>query len=330
MGKKTRTLDKGVHTLSWTFYRGPNDNTSGWIDDLCIRQTSCNEECPIYSAETKATLPPYQIPINVKPNATINASTNENILPCPVIPIVVPMYTEKVFYVIQHEKENGVIFPTITRAINEVPNGSTIKVAPGTYIENILINKSIKLIGLNKNSTIIVTNERGLKITASDVIIRAFTIRGGNVGIKAISATNCEFSDNIIAWNVFGIIIDSCYDSRIKISNNTFFSNVDESIRIYHSSSVNVSSNIINGAGVFGVELESSNDNKIIHNIFNGSDSDGIYLNRSSNNTIKGNIFRNVKYCDLLIEEGFDNTMDTECHNDTRESGSQCMRCDRL
>jgi nitrous oxidase accessory protein NosD len=45
-------------------------------------------------------------------------------------------------------------FPTITQAVNTVPAGSVIKVCPGTYPEQILIQKSINLQGIvNGNST---------------------------------------------------------------------------------------------------------------------------------------------------------------------------------
>jgi hypothetical protein len=342
--KKVKTLDKGDHTLSWTFYRGPNDNTSGWIDDLCIRQTSCLEECPVYGAEVKVT-PPCPMPTNVNPPKLLNVTpitaekispkTNETEGSGPVRPIPIEIDSNNEFYVIQGERgsgRSGFIFPTITEAINRVPSGATIKVAPGTYKENILINKSIKLIGLNKNTTIIMANgggpNRGINVTASDVIVRGFTIKGGKVGIKVISAANCEFSDNIIDGSVFGIIIDSCMNSMTNIFDNKLYNNEQDSIRIYYSSMVNASLNLINKAGKYGVDVDNSDNNIIMYNNINGSDNDGINLDKSSCNIVKSNIFENINYCDVIIEGGINNTLDTKCHNDTSASGPQCMSCD--
>ena len=93
----------------------------------------------------------------------------------------------KELYVSQGEvSEINNTFPTIMDAINNSFAGETIKVESGIYKENILINKSIKLIGVDKNNTIIIANQRILIINASDVIISAFTIRGGTAESKLL------------------------------------------------------------------------------------------------------------------------------------------------
>lgn len=71
---------------------------------------------------------------------------------------------------------------TIQNAINTAKSGDTITVAPGTYKENININKNINLNGYNPEDTIIDGNHEGSCIIISNsakVIINRFTIKDG-------------------------------------------------------------------------------------------------------------------------------------------------------
>jgi len=54
-------------------------------------------------------------------------------------------------------------FHTIQEAINAAGNGDTIFVHNGTYHENVIVNKTIYLVGENKSSTIICGNATGLR-----------------------------------------------------------------------------------------------------------------------------------------------------------------------
>ena len=49
--KKILTIAEGKHNLDWVFYKGFKDNTNAWIDDICIRQRSCDKLCPPYLGE---------------------------------------------------------------------------------------------------------------------------------------------------------------------------------------------------------------------------------------------------------------------------------------
>ena len=97
-------------------------------------------------------------------------------------------------------------FETIQEAINAVAEGGTVHVAAGTYNEAITIDKSLTLQGEDKTTTIIdgtdTGAEYGIYITASDVVVRGFTIKGFTSGwgwgIQLDGADNCLLEDLIV------------------------------------------------------------------------------------------------------------------------------------
>ncbi|HEC75756.1 MAG TPA: hypothetical protein ENI33_00660, partial [Thermoplasmatales archaeon] len=96
-------------------------------------------------------------------------------------------------------------YSKIQYAIDNASDGDTIFVYNGTYYENVVINKSISLIGEDKNTTIIDGNNSGdvVYVGADGVNISDFTIRNSNssyAGIRVCSEYNtifkCSVSDN--------------------------------------------------------------------------------------------------------------------------------------
>lgn len=74
------------------------------------------------------------------------------------------------------------------------------------YHENIVIDKSIRLIGENKNTTIIDGNGKGdvVRITADEVYFSNFTVRNGGTGHDCLNDAAIEItsSNNIISNNI--------------------------------------------------------------------------------------------------------------------------------
>ncbi len=146
-------------------------------------------------------------------------------------------------------------YSTIQEAIDAASPGDTVFVYSGTYYENIIINKTINLIGEDKDATII--NGSGLdnviSVKVDWVNITSFTIIGSgtsswhNHGIELYEANNCSIlnincvgngggillyqsSENIIKNNdifnnTFGISIGSYYVKNNKIMFNNIFNN---------------------------------------------------------------------------------------------------------
>lgn len=87
-------------------------------------------------------------------------------------------------------------FDNILDAIYHVADGGCVYVSPGTYYGQININKSINLIGENKNSTFIDGAESSVTITTDYVNISGFTVQNGNIGMVLINAKKCSMFDN--------------------------------------------------------------------------------------------------------------------------------------
>ncbi|MCD6447637.1 MAG: right-handed parallel beta-helix repeat-containing protein, partial [Thermoplasmata archaeon] len=159
-------------------------------------------------------------------------------------------------------------YTSIQDAINAASDGDTIFVYAGTYYENIIINKSITLIGENRNTTIIDGNNAGnvVNITANNVTIQGFTIRNSgshwpHAGIKI--------------WYTNNVIIHNC-----NISNNDRCG-----ITIDNSRNISILSCDI-GNNYHGIVFDSSNKNSIYNCSIIGNNEGGIYLFFSYNNSI--------------------------------------------
>ena len=72
-------------------------------------------------------------------------------------------------------------YSSIQDAIDNTSNGDTVFVFNGTYYENIIIYKSIILLGENKNTTIIDGDKKGdvVRVVSDEVTISGFTIING-------------------------------------------------------------------------------------------------------------------------------------------------------
>jgi len=156
--------------------------------------------------------------------------------------------------------------------IDNANTGDTIYIPSGTYYENIFINKSISLIGEDKETTIIDGDGKGyiLRITAELVSISGFTIQ------------NCGDG-----WSHAGILIRSEYNT---IKQNNIWNNV-YGINLCDSNN-NITSNVISN-NEYGIRSEGLYTNNIImrNNITNNKY--GIGLSGIYNKVIENNFINN-------------------------------------
>jgi len=221
-------------------------------------------------------------------------------------------------------------------AVDNASEGDTIIVRNGTYYENVVINKTLNLIGEDENATIIDGGGVGdvVYVSADWVNIRGFTIRNCGAETKwpiidagvDLRSSYSIISNNIITNNMlYGIWVQyspygSLSDNNI-ISDNTVSNNKGGGIDLgYNSYNNTVTNNIIYNNGDFGIIfLEHSHNNTIIGNNVSYNN-DGIATDTPcNNNIIRDNVVSNNRRYGMTILGGSNtlrnNTMSGNLYN---------------
>jgi len=203
-------------------------------------------------------------------------------------------------------------YPTIQEAVNSANSGDIIFVKAGVYYENVVVNKSVSLIGENINTTIIDGKGNGnvLEITACNVSITGFTIRNSartdlldlpnrGCGIKVLTIYN-NIRGNFITNTTAGIY---CSSEQYTLKHNIFSKNTIHACKfgIYFSCSYysTISDNLIisrSYAIYGGGAYNEIGRNKIL------SAWKGISLWFPRNCTIRDNRILNVSHAIELIQ----------------------------
>lgn len=209
-------------------------------------------------------------------------------------------------------------FSKIQDAINASSDNDTVLVYDGTYYENLIVNKSINLIGSDNTSTII-NGTYGLyvvQIKSSYVNISNFNIKHGRVGILILGP---EYSSNNIGNNWFfenweGIRLEN--SSGNTINYNIFQNNSNQGIISYESTYNEISENIFieNTKAIF---LARWSDQNIIYNNNISNNKNGIHLDYSSYNSIYGNIISMSSNGIYIVYSNYNNITDNNIHNNS-------------
>ncbi len=191
-------------------------------------------------------------------------------------------------------------FSTIQEAINNATSGDTILVDAGTYYENIVVNKSITIIGANREATIIEGKGSApiVYVPASNVSVENFTIRNGTFyphGGIHVYADRVSIKGNSIPNSNLGIYLYHCRQSFVadnEISNGNYGIWVD-----HGSTNTEIAHNIIANCqiGIYaGLE---SNFSTISANSFRGN-MYGLELYTSNNTVFHNNFLNNTRNAD--------------------------------
>jgi uncharacterized repeat protein (TIGR01451 family) len=186
---------------------------------------------------------------------------------------------------------------TIQDAIDNAYHGQTILVRNGTYTENIIVNKRLKICSENGPATTTVRafdpDEHVFEVTVDHVEISGFTVTGATGYMQSgiylsCIADNCSIYDNIVSNNTIGINLASSRNNLL--SGNTVNLNNQDGIRLLSSIDNTLSGNTVNSNNHAGICLWSSSYNMLTGNTVNSNNDRGFYLHDSSNyNTFTGN-----------------------------------------
>ncbi|UCG68193.1 MAG: right-handed parallel beta-helix repeat-containing protein [Thermoplasmata archaeon] len=211
----------------------------------------------------------------------------------------------------------GGAYTSIQDAIDNASDGDTVFVYSGIYYENVVVNKTISLVGEDRNTTeingwnngdvVLITrdyvNITGFNITRSgsnseDAGIDLFSVQncrvfsnnarwGGHSGIRLYLSTNNTIADNNISHKGFAIYLK--YSNENTIEGNMAIMSNSNGILLYSSNRNNISDNNISNVAHYGITISSSSGNNITNNIAFSNSECGIYFLNSSGNNILGN-----------------------------------------
>ena len=195
-------------------------------------------------------------------------------------------------------------YTVIQWAIDNSSDGDTVFVYNGTYYENVLVNKTINLVGEDKNMTIIDGGGIGdvIFISADWVNVSGFTIFNsgadlGDAGIELNNVQNCTLIDNNISSNKYN------------------------GIYLYSSSNNNITCNNISKNGGSGIHIWVSERNNIINNTVFLNTGDGIYVWVSERNIIINNIVFLNKGNGIVIRGSYRTTVSNNTLSSNKHIG---------
>jgi len=212
-------------------------------------------------------------------------------------------------------------FPSIQQAIDAAEPGSTVYVRAGTYVENLIVNKSITLKGEEKESTIVSGNGNTvIQLEADNITVENLTIRDGgfsyntNSGVISIGHSNNSILNDIFLDNLVSIYLNQS-NSNI-IAENT----ITGATQWYYIELENSNDNIvrdnsmINNTG-YGILLLSSHSNLVDNNSVTGVENSanfevGIDAESSFNDTIQNNIVKYNRYSGIMLRSTRDLVLD--------------------
>lgn len=206
-------------------------------------------------------------------------------------------------------------YTKIQDAIDNSSDGDKVFVFSGVYFENLIIAKSISLIGENKYNTfiwsVIPNNGCTLTVIADSVVIQDFGIFNSSCsrpGINILGSENSVVSDCNLHLNYNGMEITN--SNNIIIENCSF---TDKGISFYNTNNSLILNCSIKYTRGYGIYLDESTHNEILNCVFHDN-SEGIYLDFSStNNTIQCCHIYSSRYSGIRIDKSSFNLI-KECN----------------
>jgi parallel beta-helix repeat protein len=193
-----------------------------------------------------------------------------------------------------HNIDSDEYFDAIQAAIDDsdTQDGHTITVATGIYPENVVVSKSLTLIGMNKSSTIIDAdmNEQAMAIYAPWTNISGFTftnVSNFNSAVIMNSADNSNISNCIITSGNFGIDVSSSIN--VSVYSNTVYGTFNRAIYIGASDWATVLQNNVSDNNNGGIRVVASGYASVECNILMNNGQRAIAISNSDNCTLENN-----------------------------------------
>jgi len=185
-------------------------------------------------------------------------------------------------------------YSTIEEAIEAAAPGDTITIAPGIYNESLVINKTLRILGIKGSDPEFAGGGSGIAVTllpgASGSTVAGIVITDWDQGVFIKNCSDCKIYDNIISlMDYSGMALEGNNAANNFIYSNTFQDN-SIAINLTESSTGNtIHSNAISLNDI-GLDLVESSGNTIYANTIS-ENAVGINMSNSNDNTIYWNNF---------------------------------------
>jgi parallel beta-helix repeat protein len=185
-------------------------------------------------------------------------------------------------------------YTKIQDGIDNASEDDTIFVYNGIYYENVIVNKTVNIIGENKKSTIINGQINGL----NNDILMVFYILANQVNVSGFTITNNITKNNTLESFLLGVGI------LIKANSTTIKGNIIKESTIGISLETAYNNTIINNTilNISGIGIQLSylcKDNLLYYNNFiNNTENANDYGNNNWDNNLHGNYWDNYNESD--------------------------------
>ncbi len=164
-------------------------------------------------------------------------------------------------------------FATIQAAINAAATSDTILIKNGTYRENVVVNRTVSLVGESCEASVVDGNQKefAFALVSSGITVSNLTLGNTNqanrtcgFGIVANEVADCLVQGNVISRNYYGVKIASCINFTMKgnrVVDNAFFGVVIED-----SSFCTVDDSVIQSNMYTGINITSSDYCRVFGN----------------------------------------------------------------
>lgn len=210
------------------------------------------------------------------------------------------------FFVFAKKYEVGVnrSFKTIKAALAQIQNGDSVLVYEGLYKEgNIVLDKEVKLIGINFPVLDGQKKYEVLSIKAANVLVCGFKVQHSGYatledpgGIKVYNTRNVVIRDNILDDNFFAIYLQYCSNCIIKNNRIKAYGieeqQIGNGIHCWKSDSLQIIGNTISGHRD-GIYFEFVTNSIIWRNISATNIRYGLHFMFSNNDSYISNVFKN-------------------------------------
>ncbi|MCE7699754.1 MAG: right-handed parallel beta-helix repeat-containing protein, partial [Methanobacterium paludis] len=193
-------------------------------------------------------------------------------------------------------------FNSIQDAIDspDTQNGDIIGIIPGTYVENIIIDKKLILTPFSEGNITIQALDPSQPVITITINGSGSTIQGMNItdstdsGINLISANDCNIINNTLTNNYIGILLQNSIGTILE--NNLIYNNSYIGLDVINSNNTVLTANQIDNDGSDGILLQNSLDTTIQNNIIENNGGGGVYIDTSNSTILTSSIITGNSY----------------------------------